>query len=204
MKEHSDTQVQATAQDEVRVPGSKNRSPGKWVGGCRKQADSCPRHRRLLVLRRVGEESRWAPCATALPGSRLLRLPPPPIRLPCPWLFSPQPLWPLFIQPPVPVPPRPDSPTLAKPDRGWGTVFSDLFSRRLLTGDESPPALQKLTIQILLRWGFAHVLSAGTSPWALPSTAEEGPHWQIQNACEGNGGLLVIFLSACGSTDEDT
>lgn len=107
--------------EEVRVPGPKNRSPGKRAGDGRKQADSCPRRRRLLVLRRVGGESGWVPRATAPAGLKAASSPPlPPTRLPCPRSLSPQPLWPLSLQPPPsqpPVPPRPDSPPLAKPDR---------------------------------------------------------------------------------------
>lgn len=63
--------------EKVRVPGPKNRSPGRRAEYGRKRADSCPR-RRLLLLRRVGGESGWVPRATAPQGSRLLRLPPSP------------------------------------------------------------------------------------------------------------------------------
>lgn len=44
--------------EKVRVPGPKNRSPGRRAEYGRKRADSCPR-RRLLLLRRVGGESGW-------------------------------------------------------------------------------------------------------------------------------------------------
>lgn len=64
--------------EEVRVPGPKNRSPGKRAGDGRKQADSCPRRRRLLVLRRVGGESGWVPRATAPAGLKAAPSPPSP------------------------------------------------------------------------------------------------------------------------------
>lgn len=79
--------------EEVRVPGPKNRSPGRRAGCSRKRADSCPRR---WLLSPSAEEGwggeRVGPPARRPPqGSRLLRLPPsPPPGFPSPRPLSPQ------------------------------------------------------------------------------------------------------------------
>lgn len=107
--------------DEVRVPGPKNRSPGRRAGCSRKRADSCPR-RRLLLLRRVGGESGWVPPRDGPRRAQGCSVsPPPPHPASRPrgrFLLSRcRPLSPQPPPPQPPVPPRPDSPPLAKPDR---------------------------------------------------------------------------------------